>query len=32
LIISCHLLVLGEYATFCSTAFRCSVKLPLLYS
>ena len=27
LIISCHLLLLGEFAFFCSRAFRCVVKL-----
>jgi len=31
LIISCCLLLLGEFAAFCSRAFRCAVKL-LLYS
>ena len=25
--ISCHLLLLGEFASFCSRAFRCVVKL-----
>ena len=27
LIISCHLLLLGEFASFCSSTFRCAVKL-----
>jgi hypothetical protein len=27
LIISCHLLLLSEFASFCSRAFRCGVKL-----
>jgi hypothetical protein len=27
LIIFCHLLLLGEFASFCSRAFRCAVKL-----
>ena len=31
LIISCCLLLLGEFASFCSRAFRCDVK-PLLYA
>jgi hypothetical protein len=31
LIISCHLLLLGEFASFCSRAFMCSVKL-LVYA
>ena len=31
MIISCHLLLLGEFAYFCSRAFRCAVKL-LVYS
>ena len=30
LIISCHLLLLGEFASFCSRAFRCAVKLLVL--
>jgi hypothetical protein len=29
LIISCHLLLLGIFASFCSRAFRCAVKLVL---
>jgi hypothetical protein len=31
LIISCHLLLLGEFASFCYRAFRCAVKL-LMYA
>jgi hypothetical protein len=31
LIVSCHLLLLGEFASFCSRAFRCAVKL-LVYA
>jgi hypothetical protein len=31
LIICCHLLLLGEFASFCSRAFRCAVKL-LVYA
>jgi hypothetical protein len=31
LIISCHLLLLDEFASFCSRAFRCAVKL-LVYA
>ena len=31
LIISCHLLLLGEFASFCSRPFRCVVKL-LMYA
>jgi hypothetical protein len=27
LIISCHLLLLGDFASFCSRALRCVVKL-----
>jgi hypothetical protein len=29
--VSCHLLLLGEFASFCSRAFRCAVKL-LVYA